>query len=215
MNRIARAERAVTKRRTWSWVWRFVIAAIILGFLATITIRATLLDVYHIKSVSMQPTLNPGESILVDLRAYGEQGPERGDIVVFDGRGSFLPYQRASFADTISRALHWSGSNSSYVKRVIGVGGDTVECCSPDGRLMVNGQPIEEEYVMHGNAPSEQKFSVQVPEGRIWVMGDHREKSEDSRSLLGASGGGMIPVGRVLGEVTEVIWPLKKRHPVK
>nr|WP_279402073.1 S26 family signal peptidase [Arthrobacter sp. JCM 19049] len=74
MNRIARAERAVTKRRTWSWVWRFVIAAIILGFLATITIRATLLDVYHIKSVSMQPTLNPDESILVDLRAYGEQG---------------------------------------------------------------------------------------------------------------------------------------------
>lgn len=215
MNRIARAERAVTKRRTWSWVWRFVIAAIILGFLATITIRATLLDVYHIKSVSMQPTLNPGESILVDLRAYGEQGPERGDIVVFDGRGSFLPYQRASFADTISRALHWSGSNSSYVKRVIGVGGDTVECCSPDGRLMVNGQPIAEEYVMHGNAPSEQKFSVQVPAGRIWVMGDHREKSEDSRSLLGASGGGMIPVDRVLGEVTEVIWPLEKRHPVE
>ena len=215
MNRIARTERATTKRRTWFWVWRFVIAAIILGVVATLVIRATLVDLYRIESVSMQPTLDPGQSILVDRRAYDAADPQRQDVVVFDGRGSFLPYQRTSLADSISRALRLSGAQDTYVKRVIAVAGDTVECCGTDGRVLVNGQPLDEPYLMDGDKPSETRFSVEVPAGRLWVMGDHRSRSEDSRSLLGASGGGMIPVDRVEGKVTEIIWPMDERAAIR
>ncbi|MCW4466244.1 signal peptidase I [Glutamicibacter sp. MNS18] len=214
MNRIARTERATTKRRTWFWVWRFVFAAVILGFLATLLIRATVVDLYRIESVSMQPTLNPGQSITVDRRAYGDADPQRGDVVVFDGRGSFLPYQRQSPGDSIARALRLGGTGTTYVKRVIGIGGDTVECCGDDGRILVNGTPVDEPYLMPGDQPSQSAFSVEVPAGRLWVMGDHRSRSEDSRALLGASGGGMIPIERVEGRVGEIIWPMEERATV-
>lgn len=216
MDRIARIERASTKRRTWFWVWRFVIAALVLGVLATLLIRATLVDFYRIESVSMQPTLDPGQSIMVDRRAYAaDEPPQRGDVIVFDGRGSFLPYERQSPADSLSRALRLGGSDSTYVKRVIAVGGDTVECCGSDGRLLVNGAAVDEPYLMPGNNPSDIRFNVEVPADRVWVMGDHRSQSEDSRALLGASGGGMIPVDRIDGRVTQIIWPLDERAPVQ
>lgn len=215
MNQIARTERATSKRRAFSWVWRFAVLAIILGLLATILIRATVMDVFHIESNSMESTLNPGQSIAVDRRAYAEITPQRGDVIVFDGRGSFLPYAKASFADDLLNAFSLTGSNNKYVKRVIGVGGDTIECCSTDGRLLVNGEPIDEPYIFAGDAPSEQKFSVAVPENRLWVMGDHRSTSKDSRALLGASGGGMISIDRVTGKATQVVWPLDQRSEIE
>jgi signal peptidase I len=93
---------------------------------------------------------------------------------------------------------------------VIGLPGDRVACCAPDGRLTVNGAPVSEDYVHPGDAPSMMKFDVEVPAERLWLMGDHRSVSADSRSLLGAPGGGMVPVDRVIGRPMEIIWPLDR-----
>ena len=215
MKQIARPEAAITKRRASYWVWRFAVLAVICALVAVIIIRAFFVDVFSIRSDSMQPTLNPGQAISVDRRAYDDAEPQRGDVIVFDGRGSFLPYARSSVVDDLVGAFKLSGSSHSYVKRVIGVGGDTVECCSADGRVTVNGEPIDEPYLFNGDAPSDMKFSVEVPAGRVWVMGDHRSVSQDSRSLLGASGGGMISLDRVTGRATNIIWPAEQRSEIR
>lgn len=215
MNQIARPEAAITKRRAFYWVWRFAVLAVICALVAVIIIRAFFVDVFSIRSDSMQSTLNPGQAISVDRRAYDDAEPQRGAVLVFDGRGSFLPYARSSVVDDVMGAFKLSGNSHSYVKRVIGVGGDTVECCSADGRITVNGDPIDEPYLFAGDAPSEMKFSVQVPAGRIWVMGDHRSVSQDSRSLLGASGGGMISLDRVTGRATNIVWPMDQRVDIR
>lgn len=215
MKQIARPEAAITKRRAFYWVWRFAVLAVICALVAVIIIRAFFVDVFSIRSDSMQSTLNPGQAISVDRRAYDDAEPQRGAVLVFDGRGSFLPYARSSVVDDVMGAFKLSGNSHSYVKRVIGVGGDTVECCSADGRITVNGDPIDEPYLFAGDAPSEMKFSVQVPAGRIWVMGDHRSVSQDSRSLLGASGGGMISLDRVTGRATNIVWPMDQRVDIR
>ena len=102
------------------------------------------------------------------------------------------------------------GSDTTYVKRVIGLPGDRVVCCDAAGRLTVNGQQVAEPYLYPGDTPSDSKFSIEVPAGRLWLMGDHRSKSADSRSLLGAPGGGMVPLERVIGRPVQIIWPLDR-----
>lgn len=206
---------ASTKRRTRSRAWRFVVGALVAAALITLVVRATVVDFFYIGSTSMESTLNPGEGLLVNKLAYKDAEINRGDVVLFDGRGSFLPYERPGALDSLAWALRVAGNDSVYVKRVIGVGGDTVSCCGPDGRLVVNGVPLQEPYVFAGDKPSDLEFNVEIPEGRLWVMGDHRSVSEDSRALLGAPGGGMISNDRVIGEVTHVIWPMSSNRGIK
>jgi signal peptidase I len=204
-----------TRRRPRKLGWRFVLLGLVLAVAISGLIRSLWLDVYFIPSASMEPLLRDGDRIVVSRTDFAFDPVRRGDIVVFDGRGSFAPLGsgQGPAADFLAGLGHWlglTGSDTTYVKRVIGMPGDHVVCCGADGRLTVNGQKLEEPYVYAGDAPSELKFSVIVPDGRLWLMGDHRSKSADSRSLLGAPGGGMVPLERVIGRPVQIIWPLDR-----
>ncbi|MER8233876.1 signal peptidase I [Streptomyces sp. NPDC094049] len=172
------------------------------------------LQPFLIPSGSMEPTLQVGDRILVNKLAYRfGDGPRRGDVVVFDGTGSFVREQPqgdpvTGFLRDGAAALGLAEPDETdFVKRVIGVGGDRVVCCDKDGRLTVNGVPVQERYVMLGDQPSSVPFDIVVPPDRLWMMGDHRGQSSDSRDHLGSPGGGMVPVDRVIGRADWIAWP--------
>ncbi|WP_458111205.1 signal peptidase I [Arthrobacter sp. R1-13] len=204
-----------TKRQYGRPGWRFVLLALVVAVVISGLFRSLLLDIYYIPSASMEPLFETGDRILVSRTDLQKQPIGRGDVVLFDGRGTFAPLNsgQGPLLDAASGLGHWiglTGSDTTYVKRVIGLPGDHVVCCGTDGRLTVNGQFLEEPYVYDGDAPSKQKFSVIVPPGRLWLLGDHRAMSADSRSLLGAPGGGMVPLDRVIGRPVQIIWPLDR-----
>lgn len=155
-------------------------------------VNAFVAQPFVIPSGSMENTLRVGDRVLVDKLAYRFGGtPQRGDVVVFDGEGSFVQ----------------EPGGSDYIKRVIGVGGDRVTCCDKLGRITVNGRAVTETYLYPGESPSRVPFDIEVPEGRLWVMGDHRDDSRDSRDHLGDPGGGTVPVGKVIGRAEWIVWP--------
>jgi len=170
---------------------------------------------YLIPSGSMEPTLRVGDRVLVNKLAYRfGSAPRRGDVVVFDGTGSFVrePPPQNPVTGLLRGAAASLGlaepAETDYVKRVVGVGGDRVVCCDRRGRIEVNGGPVTEDYLYPGDEPSRVRFDIVVPDGTLWVMGDHRARSRDSRDHLGEPGGGMVPVDMVIGRVDWIGWPL-------
>lgn len=193
------------------WWLRLVAIAVLVALVLAALLRAFVVDVYWVGSASMEPTLQHGDRVLVDKLPDPDR-VGRGDLVVFDGRGSLDPLHSPDpwYARAAHGAARWfglAGSSTAYVKRVIGIAGDTVACCDASGRLTINGRAVTEDYVYPGDRPSEIAFSVHVPEGRVWLMGDHRSVSVDSRSLLGAPGGGLIRTGKIIGTAERVLWP--------
>ncbi|MEE1768635.1 signal peptidase I [Streptomyces sp. JV185] len=169
---------------------------------------------FLIPSGSMEPTLRVGDRVLVNKLAYRSGSvPQRGDVVVFDGTGSFV--QEPPRTNPVVGLMHSVAASlglvepagTDYVKRVVGVGGDRVVCCDKRGRIEVNGRPLAEGYLYPGDAASGVRFDIVVPDGTLWVMGDHRSKSRDSRDHLGEPGGGMVPVDMVIGRVDWIGWP--------
>lgn len=193
-----------------------VVALVLVAVVAVSLVRHHVVQVYAIPSGSMEPALEAGDRVLVS-----RLGDEvlRGDVVVFDGSGLFAfdpsPGPALRALEAVAGVLGVPAGRDDFVKRVVGVGGDRVVCCDTDGRLTVDGEPLDEPYLRAGDAPSELAFDVVVPTGRLWLMGDHRSDSADSRAHLGDPGGGMVPVERVVGRVVAVAWPAPRAMTIE
>ncbi|QCU79426.1 signal peptidase I [Citricoccus sp. SGAir0253] len=194
-------------------------AVVVLALLASAVLRSTVADLYLVPSGSMEPLLQAGDRISVDRHAYDHVPVARGDLVVVDGEGSFAPYDgRPAVLRGTEEALQWLGlapDTTAYVKRVAGVGGDTVSCCSPEGLLEVDGEEVAEDYLAGPPPASRVEFTAEVPGGRLFLLGDNRHASVDSRSLLGAPGGGMVPESKVIGRVQSIAWPPGRRTAIE
>lgn len=179
----------------------------------TLAVRLFVAQAFVIPSGSMEPLLEPGDRVLVSRAEYWRGPVRRGDVVVFDGRGYFTasaPPATSSLVGAAGRVGDWFGVSPferDFVKRVVGLPGERVACCDPQGRLTVDGESLGEPYTYPGEDPSALEFDVLVPGDRLWLMGDHRSDSADSRAHLGDPGGGMVPVERVVGRVVAVAWP--------
>ncbi len=186
-----------------------VVGALIISAL----VRTFLIQAFWVPSGSMEQTLVRGDRILV-WKPGAE--PSRGDVVVFRDPGDWLadPVEPTGWRGVVNRAAVFVGvmpssSGDDLVKRVIAVGGDEVACCSPDGRIIRNGQPLDEPYVRPGDDTDQISFSVTVPEGRLFVMGDHRSDSADSRYHMDQHSG-TVPVENVVGRAVAVMWPVDR-----
>lgn len=199
-SRSARVRRSTSRRKT---LW--VVVLLLLGLLL---VRGAVAETFTVPSSSMTPTLRPGDRIVA--WKPGSQQVRRGDVVVFNATEAFaLGTSPTGIAGRLRQAEHALGirvGEIDYVKRVAAIGGDTV-VIGADGTLRVNGSAVREPYLDGRTAPVGQPLRVQVPAGAVFVLGDNRANSQDSRAHLGSPGGGMVPVGDIIGQVTLRYWP--------
>ncbi|WP_425578381.1 signal peptidase I [Streptomyces albiaxialis] len=213
-----RAAKRIKRRRRLSATKEIPIL-IGVALLIALVLKTFLVQAFVIPSGSMEQTIKIGDRVLVDkLTPWFGSKPERGDVVVFKDPGGWLEKEKKKKEDPpigIKQGKEFltfigllpSDDEQDLIKRVVGVGGDTVRCCDKQGRVTVNGEPLEEPYLHPGNKPSQLKFKVQVPIGRVFVMGDHRSNSADSRYHLREPDKGTIPEDLVVGRAVVIAWP--------
>jgi signal peptidase I len=191
---------------------------VVVALVVSLIIKTFLVQFFYIPSGSMENTLQVRDRVAVNKVPFLSRNISRGDVVVFRDPAGWLPeisdYTSNKYISKLKTGLVAVGvlpnpAKQYLVKRVIGVGGDHVVCCNKAGLLTVNGKSINEPYIFAGNVPSDMKFDVTVPKGKIWVMGDHRGASADSRYHQEDVNKGFVPLSRVTGRVFAVIWPYK------
>ncbi|MGW1026852.1 signal peptidase I [Streptomyces sp. NPDC002577] len=190
------------------------------ALLIALVLKTFLVQAFVIPSGSMEQTIKIGDRVLVDkLTPWFGAKPQRGDVVVFKDPGEWLKGEQSQQTDDpvvvkqIKQGLTFIGllpsaDDRDLIKRVIAVGGDTVKCCDAQGRVTVNGVPLSEPYINPGDKPSALEFEVQVPKGRLWVMGDHRGNSADSRYHQDEAFSGTVSEDEVVGRALVIAWPV-------
>lgn len=196
---------------------------LVVAFLLALVVKTFFVQAFFIPSGSMEQTLHgcpgcTGDRVLVNKVPYWFGEPEAGDVVVFKGPDTWSPeVSVAEPGNALTGALLWLGrtvgvappSEDDFVKRVIAVGGQTVQCCDAEGRVTVDGVPLDEPYVFEDTPIEQRAFGpVTVPEGRLWVMGDHRSASADSKAHMGDEYSGTVGVDDVIGKAAVIVWPL-------
>lgn len=207
-----RATRA-TKRRGLP-LWLETVVLLVVAVLISAVIKTFFLQMFWVPSVSMEPLFVRNDRILVEKWSYWNSPIHRGDVIVFkDPGGKWLEGQDTAKLTPLQSVLSKVGlypTGGHLVKRVIGIAGDHVACCDAQGRVTVNGVPLNErDYIMKGSPPSI-PFKATVPPGHVWVMGDNRSDSEDSRFHRELPGHGSVPVSDVVGKVWAIVWPFRR-----
>jgi len=191
---------------------------VVVALLVSLIIKTFFVQFFYIPSGSMETTLQIKDRVAVNKVPFISGRIHRGDIVVFHDPDHWLPDISPSgdpiVLQKIREGLIAVGvlpdpAKQHLVKRVIGVAGDHVVCCDNNTLIPVIGIPIHEQYIYKGDVASDMNFDVVVPAGKLWVMGDHRGASADSRYHMDDINKGMVPVNMVVGRVEAVIWPLK------
>lgn len=203
-----------------SLVWRSIrefLIIIAIAVVASFVIKTFFFRAFYIPSGSMENTLQIKDRVFVNLMRPGIWDIDRGDIIVFTDTDDWLKdttFDTSSEEpNALERALIFVGlqpdpAEQHLIKRVIGMPGDRVECCDDSGKIKVNGVPIEEPYIRPGVAPSDFEFDVTVPADSLWVMGDNRNRSADSRYHMDDEQRGFVPLDSVTGRAELRVWPL-------
>lgn len=213
------------RRRRHSGAFRMLrdlLVIVVIAIGVAFLVKTFLVRSFYIPSGSMENTLQVNDRILVNQLQPRFFQLEHGDVVVFKDPGGWLGpapepsqnvWEQASSTFLAVVGLSVSDSNDHLIKRVIGVAGDRVVCCDAQGQLELNGQPLDEPYIVHSatdfNSASV-RFDVVVPEGALWVMGDNRFNSQDSSKHQDLPGGGFVMLDSVVGRAVVVSWPLDR-----
>lgn len=211
------------KRRGFLYFLRDILVIIVIAALVSFLVKTFVVRSFFIPSGSMERTLLIDDRILVDELTPNWSDYDRGDVIVFQDPGGWLPAQVQQPAQSpIAEAVDWvltfvgvsaSDSQDHLVKRLIGLPGDHVVCCTPLGQITINGVPVNEEYVNLPNpdaAASDPGFDVTVPDDSLWVLGDNRYSSQDSRAHQDLPSGGFVPIENVVGRAFLTTWPIDR-----
>jgi len=190
---------------------------IIAALVVSIIVKTFLIHFFYIPSGSMENTLQVGDRIAVNKFGALFTDIKRGEVVVFgdpdNWMGSSAESDDSGIGAVVKTGLITVGvlpdpAKQYLIKRVIGVGGDKVVCCDKAGKVQVNGVSITEPYIFAGDKPSDVQFNIEIPKGFIWVMGDHRGASADSRFHPDSANNGMVPLSKVVGRAVFIVWPV-------
>lgn len=210
------------KLRGWKAFLRDVAVILVAAVVISFLIKTFLIRSFYIPSESMQNTLQVNDRIIVNQLTPDLMPVQRGDVVVFRDPGGWLQQQPEVEQNPVVAFFDWvlsiigltaPDSNDHLIKRVIGLPGDQVACCNEFGQMIVNGVPLEEPYVLLPDGVtkvSRDDFDIVVPEDSLWVMGDNRYNSEDSRYQQDTPGGGFVPFDHVVGRAILISWPIDR-----